>query len=213
MSPSHSRPTIQSAVSEPFGNDGSSLIPNADDEVGAANRKFVELVIYVAGKLLEDRAGGPTKSSKVLYFAEFSHVRQFGRPISGVDYYKCANGPVPRPLRAVRNHLVTTGQARLENTEFLGYRQHRLVPQRPADLAVFDSDELATIDRVIEQLAGLTAVQVSDLARDEPGWKLARDGETIPYAAALIPKQQVSTPTGRRLAAAVASQYGIDPAE
>ena len=45
-------------------------------------RKFTELVVYVAARLQSDRSGGATKLNKVLFFADFAHVRRTGRPIT-----------------------------------------------------------------------------------------------------------------------------------
>jgi hypothetical protein len=98
------------------------------------------------------------------------------------------------------------GDAQLISEDLLGYKQQRLVPRRPANIAVLSADELATIDRVLDDLAGLTAKQVSDLSHDEPAWPLFDEGATIPFHTALIAKQQVSTPTSRRLAREVAQR-------
>jgi hypothetical protein len=171
--------------------------------------KFTEMVLYVADRLRDDKAGGATKLNKVLYFADFAHVRRTGRPISGAEYQRLGNGPAPRRLLPVRQMLVRSGEADVVSERFLGYEQHRLVPRRPPDIRVFDEDELTTIDRTIDDLAHLTAKQVSDLSHEEPGWQLSEDGDTIPYSTALIARRQVSTPTTQRLAAEVAERYGI----
>ena len=171
--------------------------------------KFTEMVLHVADRLRDDRAGGATKLNKVLYFADFAHVRTHGRPISGADYQKLPQGPAPRRLKPVRGQLVADGAARVVTEEFLGYQMHRLVPLRAPDLSVFSDDELATIDKVLDDLQHLTGKQVSDLSHEEPGWLHADEGGSIPYEMALVPKQQVVTPTGRRLAREVAQRYGI----
>lgn len=172
-------------------------------------RKFVEMVLYVAGKLRDDRRGGATKLNKVLYFADFAHVRKTGVPISGADYQKLAHGPAPRRLKPVRDRLVREGDAVVEPVEVLGYRRDVLVPRRPVDLSVFTAAELATIDEVLADLDGMTARQVSDLSHEEPGWRMAAEGETIPYLRAFVAKQQISTPTSRRLGEAAARRYGL----
>ena len=86
-----------------------------------------------------------------------------------------------------------------------------MVPDRPADLSVFTSEEIATIDQVLTDLEGLTATQVSDLSHEEPGWRLVADGETIPYEAALVGAVQVSTPTTRRLQEMAAERFDLLP--
>ena len=116
--------------------------------------KLTEMVLYVAARLQGDRSGGATKLNKVLYFADFAHVRRHGRPISGAEYQKLPQGPAPRRLKPVRQRLVDEGAAAVETEDFLGYRLHRLVPRRQADLTLFDEDERATLDKVLDDLAG-----------------------------------------------------------
>ena len=47
--------------------------------------KFSEMVLHVAGRLQDDSAGGATKLNKVLFFAEFTHLRRHHRVISGCE--------------------------------------------------------------------------------------------------------------------------------
>lgn len=171
--------------------------------------KFTEMVILTAHRLLDDRAGGATKLNKVLFFAEFTHFRRHGQVISGCEFQKLEHGPAPRELVPVRSRLIDAGEATLVAEDFLGRVQHRLVPLRDPDLAVFSADELDTITDVLHQLEGYTARQVSDLSHEEPGWQLTELGEVIPYATAFLGSPQPATPTGRQLAADVARRYGF----
>lgn len=172
-------------------------------------RKFRELLVLVAARLVDDEAGGATKLNKILYFADFAHIRRTGRSITGAAYQKLTNGPAPRKLIPVRKELLRAGEATLEERDFLGYKQNRLIPKRSADESVFDDDELRTIDDVLSDLEGMNAREVSDLSHEEAGWRLTEEGETIPYTAALIPREQPLTPTAAAQAAAVAERYGI----
>lgn len=171
--------------------------------------KFAEMVLYVAERLRNDRAGGATKLNKAVFFAEFTHVRRHHRPISGCEFQHLEHGPAPRHLVPVRKRLIADGAAEMITEDFLARPQQRLVPRRRADLSVFSSDELSTIDDVLDQLAGMTATQVSALSHDEPGWRLTEIGETIPYAAAFLGARQVSTPTSRRIAQEIAERHGL----
>jgi hypothetical protein len=180
-------------------------------EVTYDEAKLTELVLYVAGRLRGDRSGGATKLNKVLYFADFAHTRQHGRPITGAEYRKLPQGPAPRRLKPVRDGLIETKQADLVEDTFLGYRLDRLVPLRDADTSLFTEKELATIDKVLDDLSNLTSTQVSELSHAEPWWSLLDEGDVVPYDLAFIPQEQVSTPTSRRLAAEVARRYGLLP--
>lgn len=172
-------------------------------------RKLTELVLYVARRLETDRVGGATKLNKLLYFADFAHVRRTGRPITGAEYQKLPQGPAPRRLLPIRDRLVEAGEAEIRRESFLGYEQHRLVATREPDLSIFEPEELESVEGVLEDLAHLTATQVSALSHEEPGWRLVDEGETIPYESAFIAREQMLTPTSRRLAAEIAQRYGI----
>ena len=176
-------------------------------------RKFTELVLLVAERLQSDRSGGATKLNKVLFFADFAHVRRTGRPITGANYQKLRHGPAPRRMKPVRDALASAGDVRIAREEFLGYEIHRVVPLRAADLSVFTTEELETVERVLSDLDGLNARQVTELSHEEAGWRLVDEGEVIPYEAALVGAVQVSTPTSRRLQAQVAEGYGLLPGD
>lgn len=171
-------------------------------------QKFTEMLLYVADRL---RSGGATKLNKVLFFADFAHVRRTGAPITGARYQKLPWGPAPRRLVPVRDRLVDVGDAHLEHVEFLGRTLQRLMPDRAADVSVLTDEELATIDQVLADLDGLIAHQVGDLSHEEPGWRMVGEGETIPYEAALVGAAQVSTPTARRLQNQIIEQHDLLP--
>lgn len=174
-------------------------------------RKLTELVVLVAERLRADRAGGATKLNKVLFFADFAHVRRRGAPITGAEYRKLRHGPAPQRLKPVRDALVAAGDAAIEREDFLGYEIHRLVPTRPADVSVFTAEELETVEKVLADLEGLNARQVTELSHEEAGWRLVEEGQAIPYEAALVGAPQVSTSTSRRLQHQVAQRYGLLP--
>jgi Antitoxin SocA-like, Panacea domain len=136
-------------------------------------------------------------------------MRMHGRPITGAVYQKLVHGPAPRRLKPVRQRLIAEGAAEVVHEDFLGHDVHRLVPRRPADLSLFDADELATIDATLDDLEHLVGAQVSELSHDEPWWSPYEEGETVPYHAALLPMRQVVTPAARRAAEEVARRDGI----
>ena len=171
--------------------------------------KFTEMLLHMADRLRDDRAGGATKLNKVLYFSDFAHVRRHGQPISAAEYFKLENGPAPRRLKPVRSQLIASAQAALINEDFVGYEVHRLVPMRAADLSLFDPAEIETMDRVVDDLAPLTGRQVSELSHEEPGWRFTELGSTIGYHWARVAKEQVATPAAYRLALAAAQHHGI----
>lgn len=159
-----------------------------DLDVEPDEGKFAELLLLVAEELADDPYGGATKANKVLYFAEFAHVRETGRPITGVRYRKLERGPAPRHLKAIRQGLVDSGDAVLIKERVLGYEQHRLRPTRPARRELFSATELKAVQDAVELLRGHTNTDASERSHREPGWQLVDEGADIPYVAALLPE-------------------------
>ena len=175
--------------------------------------KFAEMVLYVAARLQDDHAGGATKLNKVLFFAEFTHLRRHHQVISGCEFQKLPHGPAPRQLLPVRRKLIDSGAAELVEEDFLGRPQHRLVPCRAANVDQFTDDERQTLEDVLTQLDGMTGAQVSELSHQEPGWRLTEVGETIPFSTAFLDFPQIRTPTSERLSRSVEERYALAAAE
>ena len=178
-------------------------------DVAYDESKFAELLLHVASRLHDDRAGGATKLNKVLFFVEFTHLRRHQRVVSGCEFQKLPHGPAPHQLLPVRRRLIDSGAAGLIEEDFLGRPQHRLVPKRAADLTQFTAEELQTIEDVLAEFARMTGTQVSELSHQEPGWRLTEIGEVIPFSTAFLDFPQAPTPTSERLSKSVAERYGF----
>ncbi|HUY20745.1 MAG TPA: Panacea domain-containing protein [Acidimicrobiales bacterium] len=171
--------------------------------------KLAELLLYVAEKELDDLPGGATKVNKILFFAEFSHIRAYGVPITGEPYQKLENGPAPRHLAPIRDRLIAEDAAYLRIDDYFGRPLHRLVPKRPADLTRFTGDELRVTDQVVQALWGKTAKEVSDMSHEEMGWRMVEEGEDIPLPSAFLAKKAVSTEKTRTRAQELSQRLGL----
>lgn len=173
--------------------------------------KLTELVLYIAKQTVGDRAAGATKLNKYLYFADFSAVRKLGQPITGAEYQRLRFGPAPRRLTPVRQRLVRTGDARLEErVDALGYVHHELIPLREPQTDLFATEELRLVDEIVEVLRERSAAEVSELSHREAGWQLVSEGDTIPYELAFVlaPSEAQVTPTIRAEGERLLAEYG-----
>jgi hypothetical protein len=171
--------------------------------------KLTEMVVFFADRIRDRRLAGSTKLNKLLWFAEISHFRSHGRPISGADYQHLRNGPAPRLLRPIRDELVSTGQATMRTRPTaVGLPEERLLPQRAADVSVFSAEELATMEAIVEAYGDATGTELSELSHDDPGWRYTEEGETIPFATALIDPNPEITDDIRDRARTLAARLG-----
>lgn len=170
-------------------------------------RKLAELILYVAGKLRDDPKGGATKINKVLFAAEFAHMRLYGKPITGVEYQKLEHGPAPRRLLPVRDQLIARGAAELVRDRYMGYGLDRVEPRREPKLDLFTPEELAVVDRAISELWEKYADEASRLSHREMAWRMVEMNEAIPYEAAYLAPAIEVTDSMRKHARELASQF------
>jgi hypothetical protein len=174
----------------------------------ADEQKFREMVMYVAERGRTDPGFSMTKLNKVLYYADFMAYRELGRPISGVEYVHLSQGPVADPLSGTTERLEETGEITTRHVRVGPYIQEQIEPNRRADREAFTEDELAIINKVIGMLWGRNAREVSELSRQELGWRLTRPGEVIPYRTAWLSARPL---TDEEIAAGrdIAEQHGL----
>jgi len=175
---------------------------------GYDERKFAEALLYVAAGLEGDPAGGAVKINKALYNADFGHMRAFGRPITGADYQRLAQGPAPRRLLPVRSALIEAGAAQMREELHLGRTVKKLVPLRAPDVTTLSSTELSMLDQAIAVEKARSASQSSAASHREPGWRMVNDGDSIPYETAFL-RRPVVTDRVRRRIAELAAEHAL----
>jgi antitoxin SocA-like protein len=151
--------------------------------------KLRELVLHISRRSEADPCFGAVKLAKILFYADFLAYREFGRPITGAEYQKLDHGPAPRQLRPLRDRMKREGALAIRKNEYGGYFQHRTLALREPILGKFTAEEIALVDRVIENLWGQNAADVSDRSHRFVGWQVAKLGETIPYGVALLTRR------------------------
>jgi hypothetical protein len=148
--------------------------------------KFGELVLYIAQESADDPYFGATKLDKILYYSDFNAYRRLGHAITGADYYRHGECPIPTIFPVIRDALVENGDVTIEERPYFNGTQKRVVPLRGPNLSSFSSDEISIVDEVIEELWTKNARDVSDLSHLEFGWLTTLDRELIPYRTAWI---------------------------
>ncbi len=156
------------------------------------DKKLGELILYVSERCEADRHFGATKLNKILFFADFLFYQKSGRSITGQAYQRLPNGPAPRRLIPVRQALVEAGDLAMRERLTHGHTQLRTVAAREADLSGFGADEIAVVDHVIRVLRNHSATDASELSHTLTGWKLARDGDTIPYETVFLSERRLT---------------------
>lgn len=151
------------------------------DTLPQNEQKMKELILYVALRSQRDERFGKVKLNKLVYFADFFAYGKLGRPITGLEYQALAQGPAPRQMAPLLRELETEGALAIQEVTYFNQRQQRPIALRDPDLSAFTAVEIALVEEILDRFWAMNAAEMSELTHEMDGWKLAAEGETIPY--------------------------------
>lgn len=150
------------------------------------DRKFMELVLFIAQRSEGDSNFGATKLNKLLFYSDFLAYANLGRAITNHRYQRLPKGPAPRAMLPILKQMESARMiARAERTHY-GKVQKRVVALRDPDLSLFSAQEIMLVTDLISEFHGKNATDVSEFSHRFRGWQLAEPGEDIPYQMALV---------------------------
>jgi|SRR5271156_6347042 len=156
------------------------------------DKKFRELVLYIAQESEGDDFFGVVKLNKLLFNVDFFFYRATGTSVTGQKYQALDQGPAPKRMLPVLQGMEKRGDIKLREEPFFGYMQKRPLALREAELSLFSSDEIVLVDRVIKRFWKMSATQISEQSHQFLGWHLAAKGEMIPYSVALLGRDELT---------------------
>lgn len=141
------------------------------------SEKVEEMVKFFCGE-----GSYPTKVNKQMFYADFLHYKHYGISISGLRYQAIHYGPVPVHYDTIYDNIEG-----LEKESILknGGEVSVLHAVVPANLEVFNSTELDTLEMVRNKLSSLSTREIVELSHREEGWISAYPTKSvIPYSEA-----------------------------
>jgi Protein of unknown function (DUF4065) len=150
------------------------------------DNKFRALILYICLRSEGDGPFGAVKLNKELFLSDFDAYLLMGHPITGEEYQALDQGPAPRKIVPVLRDMEDRGDVATRQDSYFGLVQKRTLALREPDLSVFKPEEIALVDGIIIKWWGRTAKEISLAPHEFIGWRAAKIGETIPYAAALV---------------------------
>jgi hypothetical protein len=155
--------------------------------------KLIHSIIYFANHTATDKLG-KVKLMKLLYYSDFWHMREYGRPIIGDTYHKLENGPVP----AFALNLISEAETcindkpdedDLEDTKnyvqklkesidiivgnYYGKKKLKFNPRIEFDFKIFSKSDMIIMKKVADTFYGDNGKEISEKSHKEKGWKLS----------------------------------------
>ena len=128
--------------------------------------------------------------------------------ITGADYIKLPYGPAPRLMKEVRQQMESNDDIVVVKRRPYLHEQHRVIPQRHAEVSLFTAGEIALVEDVIDMGRDATGTEFSNLSHEFLGWKLAENMELIPYETVFLGTAGEATCGDMSRARELAEQHG-----
>lgn len=112
------------------------------------------------------------KLNKLLFYADFTHYKNYGESISGLSYRAIQYGPVPSNYDNI--------YAYLENEQFIGSEFLELsnggareifVSNADFDPSLFKEEEIKTLATISKKFSGMPTWNIVSLSHQEKAWK------------------------------------------
>lgn len=112
------------------------------------------------------------KLNKQLFFADFTHYKNYGSSITGLSYRAIKYGPVPANYDNIYAYLENE---QLISSQFLklsnGGAREVFVSEADFDKKLFKDEEKETLATIIEKFADISTWDIVDLSHEEKAWK------------------------------------------
>lgn len=135
-------------------------------------RKIIQSLGYLANQQ-PNKTLDNMKAYKLLWLADRYHIRQYGRTISGDEYYALPYGMVPSDAKCILEGQVTKLENRKEMAEeYLEILpNHQYKSKQMPDMNVFSETDVQTLDLIVNHFNHLSAFELSELSHQFPEWK------------------------------------------
>src|SRR5258708_14421724 len=170
------------------------------------DNRFKELVLHISQKCANDPKFDTIKLNKLMFFADFLHYGNYGKPITGFEYVKLERGPAPKRMPEIKQQMEkenALAQQKLPHSQW-----RKPVSLRDPNLESFTGTEIAFVDQLIDACKDTDGDQLSLWSHGWACWKMSSLGETIPYELVFLSHEE-PTPADIERGKAVARELGL----
>lgn len=130
------------------------------------HKKAVEIILYVA-----HNAPNPDiyHVLKLIYFADKSHLQQYGRLLCNDSYVAMNNGPVPSGAYDIVKHIRGDGYAHFDDcfAESFELQGNKICPLKEPELDLLSDSDIECLNEAIKEYGHLSFGKLKNLSHDE----------------------------------------------
>jgi len=123
--------------------------------------KLINSILYFTKKV---KYPGKTKICKLLFSLDFTHFKETGKSVTGLDYYAWERGPVPKSLFYKLSGDIISEEFQPYFIIIKRERLHEIFPRQEPNLTVFSKREKRILEEIVEIFKSTKAKDVTEIS-------------------------------------------------
>lgn len=144
-------------------------------------QKYKNIVLFFANKV-QNNTLGKLKMMKLLYFLDFDFFEKYGCSVSGDEYLRFENGPVPRMAEKFLREMDGQGIKISKRKIGAGYNdQHHISPLQEFNVNLFTKEEILMMEEIADKWEKFSGSEMKNASHGEAPWIATKPNDIIDY--------------------------------
>ncbi len=144
-------------------------------------KKYKNIILYFANNIRNGTLG-KLKIMKLLYFLDFDYFEQNKESVSGDEYLRFDNGPIPRMAEKILKKMNGKEIKITRKKIGFGYNdQQHIEPLKDFNESLFSPKELRLLAEIAGKWEKLTGTEMKTASHGEAPWIATKPNEVIDY--------------------------------
>lgn len=144
-------------------------------------KKYKNLILFFANKI-KNGTLGKLKIMKLLYFLDFDYFEKYGKPVSGDEYLRFDNGPIPRMAEKILKEMNGKDIKITKRKIGSGYNdQQHIEPLKEFDVNLFSKEELLMMEEIANKWEKFSGAEMKNASHGEAPWIATKPNSVIDY--------------------------------
>lgn len=144
-------------------------------------KKYKNVILFFAGKI-QNGTLGKLKLMKLLYFLDFDFFEKYGKSITGDEYLRFENGPIPRMAEKILKQMSGQEIKITRKKVADGYKdQQHIESLRSFDVGMFTGEELLMMEEIADKWEKFSGTEMKNASHGEAPWIATKPNDIIDY--------------------------------
>ncbi len=144
-------------------------------------KKYKNLILFFASKV-KNGTLGKLKMMKLLYFLDFDYFEKYGKSVTGDEYLRWENGPIPKMAEKILKSMNGKDIKITKKKIGFGYNDQQLIEStKDFDVSLFSKEELLMMEETANKWEKFSGAEMKMASHGEAPWIATKPNDVIDY--------------------------------